>query len=178
MANEMAFVHNAFIRGFNAIILQGPHVPSNGQPGYNAQDVKDFLFFTHCLIKGLHHHHDAEETMAFPEIEREIGKPGYMSIAADQHAAFHDGLYALWDFSKKLQDKPEEWTWDAMHKLFDGFMPALQEHLAEEVDLFLSLDQFEEEGLRRAWKAAENEGKKVGIAGFVCLSDSKSYEVC
>jgi hemerythrin-like domain-containing protein len=167
MANDMAYVHNAFIRGFNSIILQGPHLPSHDQSGFIAKDVKDFMIFTDSLIKSLDHHHTSEEKVAFPEIEKEIGLPGYLSVAAEQHHIFHDGLHALWDYAKAKQDKPEKYKWEDMEKLMNEFMPALQKHLVEEVDLFLTLDRFDEEGLRKAWKFIEGEAKTVGIAGFV-----------
>ncbi|KIW05190.1 uncharacterized protein PV09_03738 [Verruconis gallopava] len=166
MANEMAFVHNCFIRGFNSILLQGPHIPSYGQPDYRPQDVKDFLLFTDFLIRVLHHHHKVEETVGFPEIEKEIGEPGFLSVATEQHAQFHDGLEIIWEMAKTMQNDPSKWTWDAMKQCLDSFMPVMYTHLVEEIDLFLKLGQFNEKALKRAWKALEEEAKKIGFAGL------------
>lgn len=39
-ASEMAHSHNCLLRGLNAILQQGPHIPSSSQPGYNTQDQR------------------------------------------------------------------------------------------------------------------------------------------
>lgn len=167
MATEMAMVHNAFFRAFNSIILQAPYVPSSNQPGYNATDVKDLMFFTDQAITTLNHHHLSEEKVLFPALEKAVALPGYLDVACDQHAAFHDELHELWKMAKEMQSTPEKWTWEAMKAHFDALMPALQLHLGEEVDLLLTFDQFEEKGLRSAWDDSVAEAKKAGFAAFV-----------
>ena len=167
MATEMACVHNALLRAFNSILLQAPHIPSYDQPNYIAQDVQDLLFFTDSLIRLLEHHHAGEENVLFPALEREIGIEGYLQVAVDQHEVFHKGLHELWDLVKRGRERPEEWRWEGMKGVIDGFMPALELHLKEEVDLILSLEKFPEEGLRKAWDDSVEEGKKVGFGAFV-----------
>ena len=56
MANEMALVHNAFIRGFNAILLQGPNLPT---PKLNQPLNHSWLIFVRSLLRAIHHHHDS-----------------------------------------------------------------------------------------------------------------------
>ena len=169
MAHEMTCVHNTFTRGFNSILVQGPHVPSAKQPGYKAKDVRDLLTFTDCLLLSLHHHHESEENVLFPALERESAAPGYLSAATEGHATFHDGFNALWAYVKETLDEPERWTWVETQKLFDVFMPALMIHLTEEIDLLLTMEKFEEAGLRKAWDETVEEAKKVGIAGLVSV---------
>lgn len=177
MSNEMSCVHNCFIRAFNSILLQGPDVPSHGQPLYKAKDVKDLCTFMDCTIMSLNHHHDSEEKVLFPALEREIGMMGYLDVASEQHKEFHDGLFALWNYVKAGMSKPEDWRWDEMQKLFEVFMPALLVHLAEEVDLLLTLERFEEAGLRKAWDESIDEAKKVGLAGMVSCRRHSGFSV-
>jgi hypothetical protein len=126
----------------------------------------------HCLILTLEHHHDSEETVLFPALEREIGMMGYLDIASEQHKTFHDGLHALWDVAKACQIEPDQWRWEKVKDLLDSFMPALELHLTEEVDLMLSLDKYEEAGLRRAWEESVKKGQEVGILGLVRQIDA------
>jgi hemerythrin-like domain-containing protein len=129
--------------------------------------VQDLATFAHCLILTLDHHHENEETILFPALEREIGMMGYLDVASEQHKTFHDGLHTLWDMVKTSQENPDQWRWDEWKKVLDSFMPALEVHLTEEVDLMLSLEKYEEAGLKTAWEASINEGQKVGIMGLV-----------
>ena len=167
MATEMAQVHNTFLRSFNSILLQAPLLPSCKQTGYNPTDVKDLLFFVDTTLTALNHHHDGEEKILFPALEKEIGQPGYLDGASEQHKLFHDGVGELQGLVRELREKPGEWEWEGMKRIIEGFMPALERHLREEVPLILGLERYAEEGLRRAWDASVEEGKKVGFGAFV-----------
>ncbi|KAK3896594.1 hemerythrin HHE cation binding domain-containing protein [Staphylotrichum tortipilum] len=64
------------IRGLNSIYLQAPHI----QPA----DTKPFA-----------NHHDGEEAMFFPAVEKMTGEPGVMDTNIKQQKRFHDGLEQL-----------------------------------------------------------------------------------
>lgn len=73
----MALVHNMLIRAYNSIYLQATHVRS--------VDVPDFLNYCsawHMTLKG---HHDAEEEVYFPGIEKATGVKGIMDSEVDEH---------------------------------------------------------------------------------------------
>lgn len=79
----MALVHNMMIRAYNSIYLQATHVRS--------EDVSDFLHYCsawHMTIKG---HHDAEEEVYFPGIEKATGVKGIMDSEVHEHGeqSFH-----------------------------------------------------------------------------------------
>lgn len=76
-ASQMALVHNMFIRAFNSIYLQAIKV--------RPEDVADFLHYCsawHMAIKG---HHDAEEEVYFPGIEKATGVKGLMDSEISEH---------------------------------------------------------------------------------------------
>lgn len=73
----MALVHNMLIRSFNSIHRQAAHV--------RAEDVVDFLHYClawHTMLQG---HHDAEEEVLFPGIEKATGVKGIMDSEVDEH---------------------------------------------------------------------------------------------
>ncbi|KAI1148011.1 hypothetical protein F4825DRAFT_465227 [Nemania diffusa] len=68
IANEIALIHNAMLRGLNAIYLQAPHVQK-------APDVADFLFITQSWSTWLLDHHSLKEGIMLPGFEAVLGVP-------------------------------------------------------------------------------------------------------
>ncbi|KAI1431280.1 hypothetical protein GGR50DRAFT_88769 [Xylaria sp. CBS 124048] len=68
IANQMAYIHNAMLRGLNAIYLQAPHVRE-------LQDITDLLFLTQSWSAWLLDHHDLKEGIMFPRFEAILGVP-------------------------------------------------------------------------------------------------------
>ncbi|KAJ8122658.1 hypothetical protein O1611_g9787 [Lasiodiplodia mahajangana] len=66
IANEIALIHNAMLRGLNAIYLQAPHVRK-------AQDVADLLFLTQSWSAWLLDHHNLKEGTMLPGFEAVLG---------------------------------------------------------------------------------------------------------
>lgn len=76
----MALVHNMLIRAYNSIYLQAIKV--------RPEDVVDFLHYCsawHTTLKG---HHDSEEEVYFPGIEKATGIKGIMDSEVDEHGMF------------------------------------------------------------------------------------------
>ena len=76
-ASHMALVYNVFIRGYNSIYQQAPHI----QP----VDYRDFLGYClawHEMVQG---HHDSEEEVLFPGIEEATGVKGIMDGEKAEH---------------------------------------------------------------------------------------------
>ncbi|KAL2014834.1 hypothetical protein VTN00DRAFT_2359 [Thermoascus crustaceus] len=162
-ASEMAYSHNCLLRGLNAILLQAPHVPSSGSPGYTAQDVRDLLFYVASWVKTVEWHHHTEETCMFPDIEAFTGQPGIMDGPKGQHEEFTPGLDRLLRYAQEMP--PEEYRWEGpggMKEIIDGFAPSLTKHLYEEIDVFLGMGNLDSAGLRRCWDEAEEVAKAKG----------------
>ncbi|KAE9380370.1 hypothetical protein N431DRAFT_540002 [Stipitochalara longipes BDJ] len=167
-AAEMAHSHNCLLRGLNAILQQGPHIPSSSQSGYNTQDVKDLLFYVEAWTKTVEHHHHTEETNMFPAIEKLAGIPGLMSGPIHQHEAFHSGLVELQEYVVKMKDMVEEYQWSEMKGIIDRFAPSLYTHLTEEISVVLDLEKScDSEGLRDVWAEAERVAKASGNLGML-----------
>ncbi|KAI1807131.1 hypothetical protein F4811DRAFT_566995 [Daldinia bambusicola] len=155
-ASDMAHAHNAIIRGLNAIIQQAPHVPPSTEKAYNAQGVKDLLFYVRSWCKMVNHRHWVEESFIFPEIEKH------------QHELFHDGMAKLLAYSQAT--KPEEYRWDGaggMREIIDSFSKQLTDHLYDELNVFLGLKTMDSELLRKTWLRAEKVAKQSGNIGIL-----------
>src|ERR1700761_8703945 len=146
MAMEMISAHNGFIRGINALLLQGPNV---SQPS----DIADILFYGETWEAMISHHHDVEERILFPGMQEFTGKKDIMADNIEQHAAFHGRLQAFGKYCRET--KPEQWKWAEMKAIIDGFMPTLYEHLTAEIPSLLALREYDDAGLQKVWGGVE-----------------------
>lgn len=164
----MAYSHNCLLRGLNSILLQGPHIASADKPSaYNAQTVHSLLFFIESWVKTVQWHHHTEETIMFPSISAMTGQSDLLSGAQHQHDDFHDGLIALGEMAKRLQSAPAEYRWTNVESVINGFAEALTTHLYDEIELFLSFERFDSDGLRKCWDQAEEVAKAKGRISFL-----------
>ncbi|KAG9242948.1 hypothetical protein BJ878DRAFT_513057 [Calycina marina] len=163
IAYEMSKVHNVLTRGLNAIVLQAPHIPESTKEGYSAQDVKDLLFYVEQWAATVNHHHNTEETIMFPAFEELAGQPGLMSGPLHQHEAFHNGLVELLNYAKKFGERPDEYQWEAMKSIIEGFAPPLMQHLGDEIGILKDLEKTcDSDGLKSIWANVEATAKASG----------------
>jgi len=134
-ATEMAIVHNSLLRGLNTIYLQAPNIKE-------LKDVDDFLTYVNTWNVAVHKHHEDEETLVFPLIEKEVGVDGLMEENVIQHKAFSEGLNAFWDYIKAVQAKELPYVGQKVIQLIDNFGPTLREHLTDEINTLLALNQY------------------------------------
>lgn len=92
IANEVALVHNAMIRGLNSIYLQAPHVRQT-------QDIVDLLFLTQSWTTWLLDYHNLKESTMLPGFESVLGVPAG-ALASPQSrspsaASSHSDKHAL-----------------------------------------------------------------------------------
>lgn len=73
----MALVHNVIIRGYNSIYLQAPRVKGS--------DTVDFLHYCEAWYILMIGHHDSEESILFPGIEKATGVKGIMDDDIHEH---------------------------------------------------------------------------------------------
>jgi hemerythrin-like domain-containing protein len=139
----MIHAHNDMIRGLNSIVLQGPHVPDASEhEQYNAQDVKDLLFYVEAWTKAVDHHHHIEETVLFPALAKlSDAAKKLVEGPVEQHAAFHDGLVTLQRYAVEASNQPETYRWDKMRTIIDSLASNLLDHLNTEPYLLLELER-------------------------------------
>lgn len=173
-ASEMTHAHNTIIRGLNSILQQAPYVPIATHAEFKSDDVKDLLFYTQSWAKMVNHHHWVEETYIFPDIEKFVGKPGFMDGPKLQHELFHDGLERLLKYVSITT--PNEYRWEGrtgMKEIFDSFSKPLTDHLYAEIDVFLSMDHLNGAELKKTWTKAEDVAKQSG--NLAMLVSRRSY---
>jgi hemerythrin-like domain-containing protein len=146
----MSHAHNVLIRGLNSIYQQGAFVTT-------PIDVSDFLFYCTAWVKTVEHHHNAEETVLFPELEKFTNNADIMKENKEQHEVFLAGLTDFEHYATNTTSDTYRWD-DAKAKL-DAFAPALIKHLREEIPTLLSLKDYDSAKLRAVWQVTENAAK-------------------
>lgn len=137
----MTVVHNALLRGLNAIYNQAVNVSNRG----TAQDKQDFANFAHMWATMLNEHHELEETIVFPDINKMTDNAGLMDANVEEHAAFHDGLAQFSDYLQRVRtDAEEELDGVKLREIIDSFMPALARHLRNEIETLLKLVEYDD----------------------------------
>ncbi|KAK3906060.1 hypothetical protein C8A05DRAFT_30129 [Staphylotrichum tortipilum] len=167
LASEMSLVHNMLIRGLNSIYLQAPHI----QPA----DTKPFAKYILGWCHGLHSHHDGEETMFFPAVEKMTGEPGVMDTNIEQHKRFHDGLEQLQAYADDVVVGKEAYDGGRVVAIIDAFGPALIQHLTDEIPTILGLRKYGDK-MAALPKLFDEEGEKamkeLGVpATILCFSN-------
>lgn len=137
---EMAAIHNVFLRGLNAIHLQAINVGARG----TEQDKRDFVEFAAVWAKGIHEHHDLEETYVFPTIERLTGVEGIMAANVQQHVAFHDGLAKYEGYLESVAEGKEKYDGEKFRGIIDSFGELLGQHLNDEIPTLRGLHQYDD----------------------------------
>lgn len=153
LASEMTHVHNIMFRGLNSIYLQAPHI--------SPEDTDSFCNYMELWYEWLHAHHEGEEAILFPGIERLSGEAGIMEANVEQHRAFAEGLDAFGKHCKALVAGTEKFDGKRVIELIDSFGPTLTEHLTEEIDTLLGLKRFGEEKMKDVLKIAAEEAGTV-----------------
>ncbi|KAI0536978.1 hypothetical protein GGR58DRAFT_371136 [Xylaria digitata] len=103
IANEIAHIHNAMLRGLNSIYLQAPHVQQS-------QDIADLLFLTQSWSTWLLDHHHLKENTMLPGFEAALGVPAGTltlpsSIPGPSTAPFHPDRDIITTVTMKGKEK-------------------------------------------------------------------------
>jgi hemerythrin-like domain-containing protein len=165
----MTNVHNALIRGLNAIYLQCTHVHSE-------TDIHDFAFFVQAWGDSVHHHHHSEETAFFPAFEKIAKESGateeVMKENVEQHHRFDPGLTKTIDYVKDVLEKKQEYDSAKLKAMIDDFAPALIEHLGDEIKTLLALEPYDGPKMRKSYdeiiKIATKGADTVSIQDVFC----------
>ena len=159
LASEMAHVHNMLIRGLNSIYLQAPHI--------KPADEKPFCKYIMGWYDLLHIHHDGEEAMFFPIVEKMTDTKGIMDTNIDQHKAFHDGVDELKGYAQGVIAERGRYSGTKLVSLVDGFGTSLVQHLADEIPTILSLRQYGEARMAGLAKEFDAEGDKAMVGSLL-----------
>jgi len=157
LAREMACAHNAMLRALNSIFQQCVHV-------MEPQDVKDLLLYAKFWCDWIHEHHEGEESILFPAIEKITGVEGLMAANVEQHHRFEEGLEHLKKYVSETE--VEEYEGGKLREIIEEFGGKLTEHLMEEIATLLALEKYDAKALRAAWVGfdeAMRQGEKVRI---------------
>ncbi|KAJ5272979.1 hypothetical protein N7478_008104 [Penicillium angulare] len=149
IANEMAFAHNAMLRGLNALYLQA----DLSEP----QDIKDFLFFLRSWAGWVSHHHVLEEEQMFPQLEEVMGQPGFLQGNVDEHHTFQPILKKLLAYGNS---RPEDYQASIVRSLIEEMAPVFRNHLAKEITTLLAMEPYDGPALLRVYKGCEAEAGK------------------
>ncbi|KAI1083567.1 hemerythrin HHE cation binding domain-containing protein [Whalleya microplaca] len=137
LVNDMIIIHNIAIRSMNAIYLQCVNIASS------PEDIPDFMAYCGEWHHLIHDHHLTEETDVFPGIEQLAGEQGLMDRNVEQHHAFLPGLEQFNAYVKDVRDGRVRYEGQKFRGMIDAFMPAMYEHLCEEIPTLLSLKKYE-----------------------------------
>ncbi|KAK7897638.1 hypothetical protein LTR67_004267 [Exophiala xenobiotica] len=148
VATQMALAHNGILRGLNSIFLQATHIP----PG-DLDAIRDFLTYCQCWCESMHHHHDAEEKIFFPSIERISEVPGLMERNIEQHRAFTPGFDLFQDYSRICL--PQDYDGRKIRGLIEDFAEPLTRHLHDEIETLRALDKYDSKAIRQAYQRLE-----------------------
>ncbi|EUC33856.1 hypothetical protein COCCADRAFT_95040 [Bipolaris zeicola 26-R-13] len=160
---EMANVHNLLLRGLNSIYNQAPFVTLPG-------DISDLMLYTTAWADTIHHHHSAEETLFFPQVEalaKAAGQECDMAGNVAQHQGFEGGMAEMVAWAKRVRDGEVQYDAEVLKGLIDGFAPLLTQHLHEEIETLVGLEKCDGEEVRRAMKETADEGAKTADPNLV-----------
>ncbi|WAO85512.1 Hemerythrin domain-containing protein [Fusarium falciforme] len=147
LAAEMTLVHNLILRGINAIYNQAINVGARG----TGKDKLDFANFAYQWGAMLSEHHDTEEKMVFPEIEKITEVRGLMGDSVAEHHAFHDGLTQYMEYLDKVRSGNDTYDGEKLKAIIDSFAPVMQEHLVHEIESLVKLTDHEDKCDWAAW---------------------------
>jgi hemerythrin-like domain-containing protein len=158
VATEMTNIHNALLRGLNAIYLQCPQVTE-------LSDTADFMLYVKAWGDLVHHHHNLEETILFPEIENLAKKAGkaqaVMATNLDQHHKFEAGLLHTIKYAGDVLDGRVEYNSTELKGLIDGFASELTQHLHDEIETLTGLEDLDGFEVKKHMDHQSDQGQKT-----------------
>jgi len=144
-AKLMALTHNTIFRAFNAIYAQALHVTAG------TQGAVDMLTYCSIVFDFIHHHHNFEETMYFPEIEKAAGVPGLMNSNIKEHRKLDEGLESFRKFSETTCK--DAYSGEKLHRILDSFATVFEAHMHAEITAILNLhDKIDSEALKKIYQ--------------------------
>ncbi|KAK9490613.1 hypothetical protein V1508DRAFT_463926 [Lipomyces doorenjongii] len=116
------------------------HVPASSQT--RERRCAGFLNYCQAWYWFVVGHHDSEEAVLFPAIEKATGVKGIMDEDVKEHAAFHHGLAEMKSYIEARLATPSKYNGDEFVKTFDSFAEAFHSHLTNEPLKLVSLASY------------------------------------
>ena len=148
VATQMALAHNGILRGLNSIYLQATHIPRQ-----DLDAIRDFLIYCQCWCESMHHHHDGEEKVFFPNIELISDVKGIMERNVEQHRAFAPGFDRFQEYARICL--PQDYDGRKTRNLIEDFAEPLTQHLYDEIETLRALDVYDSARIRQAYQRFE-----------------------
>lgn len=101
----------------------------------------------------MHHHHDAEEEIFFPDIENVTNVKGVMEQNVEQHRAFTPGFDKFYDYCKTCP--PKDYDGAKLRSLVQDFAEPLVKHLHDEIETLRALDKYDSKRVKQAYVRLE-----------------------
>lgn len=124
IAGEMAVAHNVIIRSINSLWHSAALIPPKG---HNDPTVLGYTGYALLTLKGLQEHHDSEEDVFFPALQR-LGLATMVEENVEQHRAFHDAMEELKAYLEGIQGGREVYEAQKMRKFLKEFADPLVKH--------------------------------------------------
>lgn len=140
LASEMTIVHNVILRSINAIYNQALNVGAKG----TEKDKADFVNFASVWGEMIHEHHETEEQMVFPDINRITGIEGLMDGNIAEHQQFTQGLTQYQEYIAEVKESREKYDGEKLVSIIDSFGPTMRDHLEHEIETLVRLDKYED----------------------------------
>ncbi|KAG8527706.1 uncharacterized protein KY384_007860 [Bacidia gigantensis] len=150
VATQMALAHNGILRGLNSIYLQASHIPPK-----DLDAIQDFFTYCQCWGESMHHHHDSEENIFFPNIEQITKVNGIMERNIEQHRAFTPGFDRFQEHVRTCP--PKDYNGQKIKELIEDFAEPLGQHLHDEIETLRGLDKYDSKSIRQAYQRLEKE---------------------
>ncbi|KAF2965521.1 hypothetical protein GQX73_g8038 [Xylaria multiplex] len=144
IANEIAHIHNAMLRGLNSIYLQAPHVRES-------QDIADLLFLTQSWSTWLLDHHHLKENTMLPgpsaapfHLDRDItptatikGKEKDGDAEDEETISFL--LHRVYAYASATHKDPQAYNATTLEGLLVALADSLVPHLTRQVGVLASM---------------------------------------
>jgi hypothetical protein len=95
-------------------------------------------------------HHEVEEEIAFPAVEKLAGKLDLMQPCVEQHEQFEDGLKVVQKYVYTMPN--EEYHVHQLRDIIESFGKKLQEHLHDGIPAPLALYYLDSKELMKIWE--------------------------
>ncbi|EIN08723.1 hypothetical protein PUNSTDRAFT_102186 [Punctularia strigosozonata HHB-11173 SS5] len=118
---NMIHAHNTFKFGYDIIVSHLDNPPLD--------DLKNFIGYCQAWVDSIEGHHDAEEEVVFPFLNRKLD----FSQEQEQHKLIHSSLQTLTEKLTAAKADPSKFDAAELKAIVTGFKDPLYQHLDEEV---------------------------------------------
>ena len=139
----MALLHNLIFRAYNSSYNQCLGV----RPG--TADARDFLVYNQVFYEHIKEHHDTEEEIFFPLLQKLTGEKGIMDQNIREHQELEEGLHKLHDYV--FGTDSNSYDGEKFKSILEILEGPLRKHLYAEISTMLDLTKYDSRELEKVW---------------------------